>query len=81
MNIFEYLRVRFGDEFWIAPLFRSGNLTKLYTVSISDIVTKVAKWGHVNVLDWIAKYSTDWNTALNRATVFQNAIECKNLKV
>jgi hypothetical protein len=50
-------------------------------VSISDIVTKVAKWGHVNVLDWIAKYSTDWNTALNRATVFQNAIECKNLKV
>ena len=85
VNILEYLRVWFGDEFWVAPLFRSGvrfgNLTRLYTVSISDIVTEVAKWGHVNVLDWIAKYSTNWNTALNRAAIFQNAIECKNLKV
>jgi hypothetical protein len=25
------------------------------------------------ILDWIAKYSVDWNTATNRATVFQNS--------
>jgi hypothetical protein len=40
-------------------------------------VNKVAKWGHVKVLDWIAKYTSDWD----KSTVFTTAIKTKNIKV
>ncbi len=82
VNILEYLRVWFCDEFWVAPKHRFQNRPeKLYRLGIIDIVKRVAAEGHLNVLDWIAKYRPDWNTLRIRATVFEKAIDYKKLKV
>ena len=79
VHILEFLRVWFGDEFWIPALFRKRHDTPddLQTFGTCDIVNKVAKLGHVKVLDWIAKYTSDWD----KSTVFTTAIKTKNIKV
>jgi hypothetical protein len=79
VHILEFLRVWFGDEFWVPALCRKRHDTPddLKIVGTCDIVNKVAKWGHVKVLDWIAKYTSDWD----KLTVFTTAIKTKNIKV
>jgi hypothetical protein len=79
VHILEYLRVWFGDEFWVPAKF--GRNDRSFKVKdIRDVVNaKVVKLGHVNVLDWIVKYSTvlDWDKSI----LFKRAVEFKKLKV
>ena len=72
VHILEYLRIRFGEEFWVPAKFSED---RCFTVC--DLVDKVAEWGQIDVLDWIVTHRTDWI----KSTVFNTAIKFKKLKV
>jgi hypothetical protein len=66
LHILEFFRKTFPSEIWL-PAHK-----------VRELVENLAKWGHVNILDWVVKYKPDdWN----KSSVFNAAIKYQKLKV